>query len=173
VNVHPQELHAHGLAKPAALAKAKAPAALTPARKVPAGNRAATWLLGGAGLLVLLFLWWLGTDVLAEKEGFASRFSPVAALPSLADLVLNSDLLHHAAVSLKRVLVGLSIALLIGVPVGLLVGRSRFAEALTTPSFQFLRMISPLSWMPIAVMVLGIGDAPIYCSLSPRSGRSC
>nr|WP_272874501.1 ABC transporter permease subunit [Paracoccus shandongensis] len=45
---------------------------------------------------------------------------------------------------------------------GLLVGASRLAEAATTPAFQFLRMISPLSWMPIAVMVFGVGDAPIY-----------
>jgi NitT/TauT family transport system permease protein len=49
---------------------------------------------------------------------------------------------------------------------GLLVGSSRVVEAATTPAFQFLRMISPLSWMPIAVMVFGLGDAPIYFLLA-------
>lgn len=34
------------------------------------------------------------------------------------------------------------------------------------PGFQFLRVISPLSWMPIAVVVLGVGDAPVYFLLA-------
>lgn len=128
-------------------------------------SRAAAWLLGVSGLLLLLVLWWIGTDVIAGRESFIGRFTPLAALPRLVDLA-QSGLFVHVLVSLNRVLVGLLIALLIGVPLGLLVGRSRFAEALTAPSFQFLRMISPLSWMPIAVMVLGIGDAPIYFLLA-------
>lgn len=43
---------------------------------------------------------------------------------------------------------------------------SRRVDASTSLSFQFLRMISPLSWMPIAVMIWGVGDAPIYFLLS-------
>src|SRR5690606_760851 len=68
--------------------------------------------------------------------------------------------------SMQRVLVGLSLALLIGVPLGLAVGGSRVLENASSTAFQFLRMISPLSWMPIAVMVFGIGDAPIYFLLT-------
>jgi NitT/TauT family transport system permease protein len=67
---------------------------------------------------------------------------------------------------LKRVLVGLFLALLIGIPVGLAIGSSRTLENSTSSAFQFLRMISPLSWMPIAVMIFGIGDAPIYFLLT-------
>ncbi len=151
-------------APPSSVVKTEESGGVRPRRQF-LGSRAATWLFGIVGLLLLLVLWWIGTDVLAGRESFIGRFSPLAALPSLVDLV-RSDLLVHVQVSLKRVIVGLTIALLIGVPVGLLVGRSRFAEALTAPSFQFLRMISPLSWMPIAVMVLGIGDAPIYFLLA-------
>jgi NitT/TauT family transport system permease protein len=40
-----------------------------------------------------------------------------------------------------------------------------FARA-SSPLFQFMRMISPLSWMPIAVMVLGVGNAPVYFLLA-------
>lgn len=118
--------------------------------------------LGLAGLVLILVLWWIGTDVLAGERSFARRFSPTTALPALIALMGGPDIWIHIAVSLKRVLIGLGIALLIGVPVGLLVGASKLAEAATTPSFQFLRMISPLSWMPVAVMVFGVGDAPIY-----------
>jgi NitT/TauT family transport system permease protein len=46
------------------------------------------------------------------------------------------------------------------------VGWLRTLEAAATPAFQFLRMISPLSWMPIAVMAFGIGDRPIYFLLA-------
>ena len=118
-------------------------------------------VLGVFGLALLLVLWWIGTDLLAGERSFARRFSPTTALPTLVTLAAGPDLWHHILVSLKRVLIGLGIALVIGVPVGLLVGASKLAEASTTPAFQFLRMISPLSWMPIAVMVFGVGDAPI------------
>jgi len=123
-------------------------------------------LLGIAGLLIVLLLWWVGTEVFAEEGSFARRFSPSAALPALVGLLLGPDLWNHIFVSLQRVMTGLGLALLVGVPVGLLVGVSRVAEAATTPSFQFLRMISPLSWMPIAIMLFGVGDAPIYFLLA-------
>jgi ABC-type nitrate/sulfonate/bicarbonate transport system permease component len=43
---------------------------------------------------------------------------------------------------------------------------SRALAAAAMPLFQLLRMISPLSWMPLAVMVLGVGDAPVYFLLA-------
>lgn len=119
-------------------------------------------VLGLLGLVLLVVLWWLATDVAAPEGSFARRFSPVAAFPALLRLMAAPDLWWHVAVSLKRVLVGLAAALVVGVPLGLLVGASRLAEAATTPAFQFLRMISPLSWMPVAVMLFGVGDRPIY-----------
>lgn len=130
------------------------------------GGRLAHAGLGLAGLALLLALWWAATDLLAAEGSFARRFSPGDALPALAALVTGPDLWTHVAVSLKRVLVGLGLALLAGVPLGLLIGASRLAEAAATPAFQFLRMISPLSWMPIAVLVFGVGDAPIYFLLA-------
>ncbi len=141
----------------------EAPARITGSLRPGRINR---HVLGLLGILVLLALWWLGTDVLAPAGGFVRRFAPGAAFASLWDLLRSSDLPIHVLVSLKRILVGLCLALAIGVPVGLIVGSSQAAEAATTPAFQFLRMISPLSWMPIAVMVLGVGDSPIYFLLT-------
>lgn len=132
----------------------------------PAVQPLAHAALGLAGLLLLLVLWWIATDVLAAEGSFARRFSPRLALPALARLAAGPELWLHVAVSLRRVLVGLGFALLIGVPLGLLVGASRRVAALTTPAFQFLRMVSPLSWMPVAVLVFGVGDAPIYFLLA-------
>jgi len=123
-------------------------------------------LLGIGGLITLLLLWWLGTDVLASSEGFIRQFSPTTAIPKLAAMLAGPDLPVHIMVSLRRVLVGLGFALLIGVPLGLAVGSYARLNTATSPAFQFLRMISPLSWMPIAVMVFGVGDNPIYFMLA-------
>ena len=123
-------------------------------------------LLGLAGLMVLVALWWLGTDVLAAPGSFARLFSPASAFASLGELLVHSDLPIHVYVSLQRIFIGLGFALAIGVPLGLAVGTFGALEAATTPAFQFLRMISPLSWMPLAVMVFGVGDRPIYFLLA-------
>jgi NitT/TauT family transport system permease protein len=122
--------------------------------------------LGIAGLAVLVVLWWIATDLLASPAGFLRHFSPLEAVASLARLTTHSDLPVHIMVSMRRVLIGLCFALMIGVPLGLAVGSLAWFNAATSPAFQFLRMISPLSWMPLAVMVFGVGDRPIYFLLA-------
>ncbi len=123
-------------------------------------------LLSLAGLLALVVLWGLGTRWLEHSIGLASLLSPSETFHSLYALLVENQLTTHTLTSLKRVMVGLLVALAVGIPVGLAVGSSRALENSTSSAFQFLRMISPLSWMPIAVMVFGIGDAPIYFLLS-------
>jgi len=132
-------------------------------RLLQPGKRTALSL---TGLAALVLIWGLGTRVLENSVALAGLLSPYETFQSLYALILENQLTGHTLTSLKRVLVGLGVALLIGVPVGLAVGSSRALENSTSSAFQFLRMISPLSWMPIAVMVFGIGDAPIYFLLS-------
>lgn len=129
-------------------------------------GRAQPWLLGLGGLAATFLLWWAALALFAPAEGLARLFSPQATLLSLVELLGRGELYEHVWVSLLRILVGLGVALLVGVPLGLLVGSFRRLEWATTPAFQFLRMISPLSWMPIAVMVMGVGDQPIYFLLA-------
>ncbi len=118
------------------------------------------------GLAVVLALWWIGAELLALRTPIATAFAPWAAAQALARLLPGEELWWHVGLSLQRVGVGLGLATLVGVPLGVLAGLSRgFAHA-TTPVFQFLRMVSPLSWMPVAVMVLGVGDAPVYFLLA-------
>jgi len=122
-------------------------------------------LLGGAGILLLGALWW-GAAAGAEVGGMGERFAPLAVLRVTYDLVRHAALCPHVAISLERVGIGLLAALLVGVPLGLAVGRSRWFDQLTSPSIQLLRMISPISWMPLAVMVFGVGDRPIWFLLA-------
>ncbi len=122
--------------------------------------------VGLLGLGALVLLWALGTHLLKESVAVAALLSPRETFPTLYQLLAGNELTLHTLMSLRRVLVGLALALAAGIPIGLAVGVSRPVESATGGAFQFLRMISPLSWMPIAVMVLGIGDAPIYFLLA-------
>lgn len=122
--------------------------------------------LGLVGLGALLLIWALGIRLLQGDMPLAADLAPGAALHSLFELVATNELTRHTLVSLKRVLVSLAAALVLGVPIGVAVGSSRWLDAATSAPFQFLRMISPLSWMPIAVMAFGIGDMPIYFLLT-------
>lgn len=119
-----------------------------------------------SGVVSALFLWWLATGPLSVGDTLMAGFAPGACLDALMQLLRGGDIYTHAAVSLRRVLLSLVFALSIGVPLGVAVGLSKRLEQATSPLFQFVRMISPISWMPIAVMLLGIGDAPVYFLLT-------
>ena len=114
------------------------------------------------GLLVLTALWQLGIWQLQQRLPLARLLAPMPAMQTLVDLMASGEILGDVVASLRRVLVSLSLALLVGIPVGLAVGFWRRFDAATSGAFQFLRMISPLSWMPIAIMIFGIGDQPVY-----------
>ncbi|HWK70495.1 MAG TPA: ABC transporter permease [Burkholderiaceae bacterium] len=129
-------------------------------------NPGARLALSLGGLFILLLLWGAGTRMLEQNIALANLLSPRETFQSLYALLVENQLTLHTLTSMKRVLIGLGLALLIGVPIGLAIGSSRALENSTSSAFQFLRMISPLSWMPIAVMVFGIGDAPIYFLLT-------
>lgn len=131
--------------------------AVAPAAPTPRRVRGLPWL----GFALALAVWWGGTALLQARTPIAAAFAPGPALHALVRLLVEGQLGLHVGLSLQRVGVGLALAVAIGVPLGVLTGLSkRFAEA-SSPLFQFLRMVSPLSWMPLAVMVLGVGDAPV------------
>ena len=71
----------------------------------------------------------------------------------------NGLLYQHVLHSLRLVVLGFLVAAATGVPLGLLMGWSRRAEALINPAFLFIRPIPPLAWIPLAILWLGIGDA--------------
>lgn len=113
-----------------------------------------------AAVLVTVVVWWLLTSLLTS-DPLLSAFAPQHAVPAIGELLTRGVLLPDVAVSLWRLLLGLLVATVVGVPLGLLVGALPLFERATRPVFQFLRMISPLSWTPIAVAVFGIGHRPV------------
>lgn len=116
-----------------------------------------------AGLAILAALWWVGGALLAANPRTAS-FADFGLLPTLAafpSLWEAGKLQSAIAASSYRLGTGLLIAIAAGIPIGILVGQNRRFRELSNSSFQFLRMISPLSWMPIAVYVFKRWDDSI------------
>ncbi|WP_409567786.1 ABC transporter permease [Rugamonas sp. DEMB1] len=118
------------------------------------------------GFGVALLLWQFGVAALQRDTPIAAAFAPLDAAEALLRLLRGPDIWRDVGLSLRRVGVGLAVAMLLGVPLGVLVGSSKRFAAAAMPLFQLLRMVSPLSWMPLAVMTLGVGDAPVYFLLA-------
>lgn len=106
------------------------------------------------GLCLLLGLWFAAGLLLEANPAYGAftGFAPGPALASFAELVRSGDAWRAAGPSLARIGQGLAYAFLLGAPLGLLIGASPLAERILQPPFQLLRMVSPLSWMPIAVL---------------------
>jgi NitT/TauT family transport system permease protein len=116
-----------------------------------------------AGILVLLAFWWLGGWLIAsnpDTESFAD-FAPAPTFARLVDLVGSGAVLDPIGASLYRIGLGLLWAVFIGVPVGVAVGLSAGMREVSHVPFQLLRMISPLAWMPIAVLAFASWDSAI------------
>ena len=114
------------------------------------------------GICVFLALWWVGTVLLVPQSGLLARFSPSNAGLALVELVRTGEIWPHLIASITRILVGLAISIPLGLLIGMATGGSRIFEQMTSSVFRFVRMISPLSWIPLAIIIFGIGDAPVY-----------
>lgn len=118
-------------------------------------------LLRLAVLVVTVVLWWLLADVVLAANPVVSKMGPADTLQALAGLVVDPSFLDAITVSLWRLLAGLGIAIVIGVPLGILFGSRRTAEDAVNPVMQFLRMTSPLAWAPLAIVLLGAGTGAV------------
>jgi taurine transport system permease protein len=119
-------------------------------------------LVGIATVLGALLVWWLATSGLrllnplrlpSPQEVWAA-FSQI----SVGQGYGGATLWQHAAHSLGLVAKGFGVAVATGVPLGLVMGWSRRAEALINPIFLLLRPIPALAWIPLAIVWFGLGD---------------
>jgi len=127
--------------------------------------------LTAAGIAGLFFVWALGGWLVAINPNTASfaGFGPIPALRSLVEMVRSGEVWSIAAPSLWRVGLGLVWATVLGVPLGILIGRSSVARQITNVPFQFLRMISPLSWMPVAILAFSTWEGAIVFLIAAAS----
>ncbi len=110
---------------------------------------------------LVLILVWQGLS----SSGIVPAYklpSPAKVTTGFFDLIRTGmppgHLLHiHIYYSLLRVLWGYSLALLVAVPLGLLMGWSDKVRSLIEPLIEMIRPIPPLAWIPIAILWFGIG----------------
>jgi NitT/TauT family transport system permease protein len=108
---------------------------------------------------VMLAIWQLAITV-TNATVFPS---PGEVARGVVQLAGKGLLWSYIADSLYRVTSGYLAAVLVGVPFGLALGWSHLLARALNPLIQMLRPISPLAWMPLAVIWFGVSDlAPIF-----------
>ena len=89
--------------------------------------------------------------------------SPLTVLDAATDLARDLELFEQAGISLGRMVVSISIACLLAVPLGLAMGLSRRFDRVVDPTLEVLRPISGIAWIPLALFIFGIGNAlPVF-----------
>lgn len=115
------------------------------------------------GLGLLLSLWWLGGYLISIDPDLSafSDFAPSPTFSALFEIFRSGEVWPPIWASLGRILAGLFWGIVIGVPVGVLIGYVKVSMQIANVPFQFIRMISPLAWMPIAVLTFETWDGAI------------
>jgi len=112
-----------------------------------------------AAIALLVGAWWIAVAV----SGSVVFPSPLRVVAGAWELLVDGTLLEHVGASLFRVGTGFALAVAFALPLGLWMGWVPGAFATLNPLFQILRPISPIAWIPIAILWFGVGDAsPIY-----------
>jgi NitT/TauT family transport system permease protein len=112
-----------------------------------------------AVIAVLIAVWW-AVVALTHSVVFPT---PWQVVTGTAELARDGTLFEHIFASLFRVGVGFGLAVLVAVPLGLWMGWVKGAYMTLNPLFQILRPISPIAWIPIAILWFGVGNvSPIF-----------
>ncbi len=108
--------------------------------------------------LVILAIWWTASALGAFPTGTVP--APDAVARAFAGEVASGRLLDDAVASLYRVAWGFVTAVVTAVPLGLVIGRSASTRQALLPWVNFFRSLSPIAWIPFAIIWFGIGDPP-------------
>jgi taurine transport system permease protein len=143
------------------LPEAKTPAPrLVKMRSFGIGEGSTVFISVATGIAILS-LWWL----LAQTGWVPHLFLPTPAeVIRMAQSIwddgyANATLWEHVSASLARILSAAAIAVLLGIPVGLLMGLNRWAKGVLDTPIEFYWPLPPLAYLPLMIIWLGIGEA--------------
>jgi len=110
---------------------------------------------GLSGMILLVIGWTMTGYLIFSQEGYAqfSGFLPMPTFRALLDLIYDPSFWYSVYASLRRIVISIFISAIMGIPLGILIGFYEKLKMISYPPIQFLRMISPISWMPIALLV--------------------
>ncbi|MET0934013.1 MAG: ABC transporter permease [Mycetocola sp.] len=128
-----------------------------PSRKSPkvgAKNRRLLLALNIVSVVAGILLWWL-----LSVAGFRLP-TPFAVAQRAGELIVSGTLIADISASLTRVLIGFALGTIVAIPVGFLMGWYIVARGIIEPWVQFFRTIPPLAIIPLAIVLMGIGEEP-------------
>jgi NitT/TauT family transport system permease protein len=105
-------------------------------------------------IAVLMVIWQIA---ISRHPGYILP-SPIGVIGGIGDLLRHGLLLKYVVASLFRVTWGFVLAAVLAIPLGLTIGWYSRLEMALNPIIQILRPISPLAWIPIAILWFGVGD---------------
>lgn len=141
---------------------ARPPSALLPFAVDQAQRKALPLLLGAISVGSLFLFWYVGTRYQLELYiRFKNIPTPWAVYEEAVKVLANGDFYVNVAYSLRRILSGFIIAILIGAPLGLLIGQYRRVRELFMPAVEILRPIPAIAWVPMAIMLWPTSEASI------------
>ena len=128
------------------------------------GTREFGWKYEILGLVLFAGIWMLGSALIFSRSEFSQfrGFMPGPTFAALGQAVQESHFWVSVFASLRRILVGIFLASILGFPIGILVGFFPKLRGLSYSPIQFIRMISPLSWMPIALLLFASFESAVY-----------
>src|ERR1700733_8573127 len=112
------------------------------------------WLRALAFIVVLLILW----QIAVSRHPDQLLPGPLAVINGIVELLQHGLLLKYVVASLFRVTWGFALAAVLAIPLGLTIGWYRRSEMAVYPLVQIFRPISPLAWIPLAILWFGVGD---------------
>jgi NitT/TauT family transport system permease protein len=122
-------------------------------------KRSIQWALPAFTGLLFLLAW----DIGVRLSGSDLFPKPVEVARGIVELIQKGLLAKYVVASLFRVSWGFGLAVLFGIPLGLVLGWFRPAFLALNPMIQVLRPISPIAWIPVAILWFGVADsAPIF-----------
>ena len=110
-------------------------------------------------IAAIVGLWWW----VVARDDSAIFPTPLAVFTGAWELVQDGTLFQHIGASLMRVGIGFGLALVVAIPLGLWMGWVTPAYRTLNPVFQMLRPISPIAWIPLAILWFGVGNvSPVF-----------
>ena len=108
--------------------------------------------------LVILAAWWGASAAGMFPTGTVP--SPVEVAAAFGSELTSGRLFDDAIASLYRVAWGFVTAVIAAIPLGLVIGRHATTRRALLPWINFFRSLSPIAWIPFAIVWFGIGDPP-------------
>lgn len=114
------------------------------------------FIYGILGVILFVFLWTVIGRMILSSPDYKQfdGFLPLPSVKALFSLMATNFFWDSVFASIRRIATGIILATIIGIPFGFLIGFYKNLKELTHIPIQFLRMISPLAWMPIAIILL-------------------